>query len=161
VDEKCAGKYYPMAEEGPTSNLGGHLFVDALATQACSRSCAHALVTFRENPVAGACLSSIAGEIGSRYIEDNLDQQLRHADLANALGSASPTSYGNSSDGSLCASRLRYSAAARSRTETSGKKPLAIMRFASIGFADHSTRRLHFKKYLRTTPGAYRNVTGR
>src|SRR6202020_2244921 len=59
------------------------LCVDALATQVCIQILRHhALVTFREKPVAGAGLSALQAKIVSRYIEENLDQQLRLADLA-------------------------------------------------------------------------------
>jgi len=84
---KCCGEgITAMAEEVQNEQSGG----------AAVRRCAghagvhtdprryHALVTFREkSPVAGAGLSALQAKIVSRYIEENLDQQLRLADLAN------------------------------------------------------------------------------
>ena len=62
-DEVLRAGITAMAEEVQTNNLGGQLFVDALATQVCIQILRHhALVTFREKPVVRRGSVGIAGE---------------------------------------------------------------------------------------------------
>ena len=162
-DEVLRGSIAAMAEEVQTNNLGGQLFVDALATQACIQILRHhALVTFREKPVAGAGLSSLQAKIVSRYIEENLDQQLRLADLAN-VARISVTHFLRQFKRRFgCAPHVYVIQRRLARAQRLlAKTPLAIKEVAaSSGFADQSHMTRAFQKYLRTTPGAYRNVTG-
>jgi AraC family transcriptional regulator len=162
-DDVLRGSIAAMAEEVQTNNLGGQLFVDALATQACIQILRHhALVTFREKPVAGTGLSSLQAKIVSRYIEENLDQQLRLAELA-SVARISVTHFLRQFKRRFgCAPHVyviqrRLARAQRLLTKTT----LSIKEVAaSSGFADQSHMTRAFQKYLRTTPGAYRNITG-
>jgi AraC family transcriptional regulator len=162
-DEVLRGSITAMAEEVQTNNLGGQLFVDALATQACIQILRHhAFVTFREKSVAGTGLSSLQAKIVSRYIEENLDQQLRLADLAN-VARISVTHFlrqfkrrfGCAPHDYVIQRRLARAQRLLAKTSLSLKEVAA-----SSGFADQSHMTRAFQKFLRTTPGAYRTVSG-
>jgi AraC family transcriptional regulator len=148
-----------MAEEVQTNNLGGQLFVDALATQVCVQILRHhALVTFREKPLGGAGLSALQAKLVSRYIDENIDQQLRLIDLAN-VARISVTHFlrqfkrrfGCAPHVYVIQRRLERAQRLLAKTSLSIKEVAA-----SSGFADQSHMTRAFQKYLRTTPAAYR-----
>jgi AraC family transcriptional regulator len=162
-DEVLRGSIAAMVEEVQTNNLGGQLFIDALATQVCIQILRHhALVTFREKPLAGAGLSVVQAKIVSRYIEENLDQPLRLADLAN-VARISVTHFLRQFKRRFgCAPHVYVIQRRLARAQRLlAKTPLSIKEVAAAsGFADQSHMTRAFRKYLRTTPGAYRNVIG-
>ena len=158
-DEVLRAGIAAMALEVQTNNLGGQLFVDALATQVCVQILRHhALVTFREKPLGGAGLSALQAKLVSRYIDENIDQQLRLIDLAN-VARISVTHFlrqfkrrfGCAPHVYVIQRRLERAQRLLAKTSLSIKEVAA-----SSGFADQSHMTRAFQKYLRTTPAAYR-----
>ena len=161
-DEVLRAGVAAMAKEVQTNNLGGQLFVDALATQVCVQILRHhALVTFREKPLVGAGLSALQAKLVSRYIDENIDQPLRLIDLAN-VARISVTHFlrqfkrrfGCAPHVYVMQRRIERAQRLLSKTSLSIKEVAA-----SSGFADQSHMTRAFQKYLRTTPAAYRMVT--
>jgi len=150
-----------MTAEVRTHCLGGQLLVDALATQACVQLLRrYADVTFPESRVRSAGLSRLQEKIVARYIEENLDQKLRLAELAQ-VAHISVNHF-------LRQFRLKFGCAPHvyviQRRLERAQRLLAKTRLpikdvaAQSGFTDQSHMSRTFQRYLRTTPRSYRDI---
>jgi AraC family transcriptional regulator len=152
-----------IAEEVRIHGLGGQLLVDAHATQACVQLLRrYADITFNEERVRNPGFSRLQAKIVARYIEENLDQKLRLAELAQ-VAHVSVNHFLRQFKRSFgCAPhvyviRRRLECAQRLLVKTH----LAIKEVAAhTGFADQSHMSRAFQRHLRSTPGSFRDTRG-
>ena len=151
-----------MTEEVRTHCLGGQLLIDALATQACVQLLRHyAEVTFCEERVRSAGLTRLQARIVARYIEEHLDEGLRLAELAqvahvsvNHFVRQFKLRFGCAPHVYVIQRRLARAQHLLRKTQLPIKEVAA-----HSGFADQSHMSRTFQRYLRTTPGSFRDRT--
>ncbi|HEY8011787.1 MAG TPA: AraC family transcriptional regulator [Rudaea sp.] len=150
-----------IAEEVQTNNLGGRLYVDAVATQVCVHLLRkYANVSLRE-PRTMQGLSHMQARMLNDYIETNLDRQLSLEELAAVTHTSSShflrqfkTRFGVPPHAYVL--KMRIERAQRLLTRTS----LPIKDISSqSGFSDQSHMTRVFQRFLKTTPHSYRCVT--
>lgn len=152
-----------IAEEVRTHGLGGQLLVDALATQLCVQLLRrYADITFHEDRVRDAGFSRLQAKIVARYIEEHLDQKLRLAELAQVAHVSANQFLRQFKRSFGCAPHVYV---IRRRLECAqhllAKTHLPIKEVAAhTGFADQSHMSRAFQRYLRTTPGSFRDRSG-
>ena len=152
-----------IAEEVRTHGLGGQLLVDAHATQACVQLLRrYADITFHEDRVRDPGFSRLQAKIVARYIEENLDQKLRLAGLAQVAHVSANHFLRQFKRSFGCAPHVYV---IRRRLECAqrllAKTHLPIKEVAAhTGFADQSHMSRAFQRYLRTTPGSFRDTSG-
>lgn len=149
-----------VAQEVRGNNLGGRLFVDAVATQICVQILRrYATVVFRGS--RSPCgLSPMQAKMVSDYIEVNLDQQLSLDELA-AVAHVSSSHF-------LRQFKLRFGCAPHCYViqrrlacaqRLLSKTTLPIKEIsAKSGFSDQSHMTRVFQRYVGTTPHAYREA---
>jgi len=150
-----------VAEEVRGKNLGGRLFVDAVATQICIQILRrYATVVFRESRSTTG-LSPMQSKMVADYIEVNLDQQLTLDELAEVAHV--------SSSHFLRQFKLRFGCAPHCYViqrrlacaeRLLAKTTLPIKEIsAKSGFSDQSHMTRVFQRFLKTTPNAYREAS--
>lgn len=149
-----------VADEVRGNNLGGRLFVDAVATQICIQILRrYATVVFRENR-STLGLSPMQAKMVSDYIEVNLDQQLTLDELAEVAHVSSSHFLRQFKLRFGCAPHCyviqrRLACAQRLLSKTA----LPIKEIsAKSGFSDQSHMTRVFQRYMNTTPNAYREA---
>jgi AraC family transcriptional regulator len=152
-----------IAEEVRTHGLGGQLLVDACATQACVQLLRrYADITFHEDRVHDAGFSRLQAKIVAHYIEEHIDQKLRLAELAqvarvsvNHFLRQFKLSFGCAPHVYVIRRRLERAQHLLTKTHLQIKEVAA-----DTGFADQSHMSRAFRRYLRTTPGSFRDTSG-
>lgn len=151
-----------IAEEVRTHGLGGQLLVDARATQACVQLLRrYADMTFHEDRVRDAGFSRLQAKIVARYIEEHLEQKLRLVELAqvarvsvNHFLRQFKLSFGCAPHVYVIRRRLERAQRLLAKTHLQIKEVAA-----HTGFADQSHMSRAFRRYLRTTPGSFRDTS--
>jgi AraC family transcriptional regulator len=152
-----------IAEEVRTHGLGGQLLVDAQATQACVQLLrCYADIKFLEDRVLNRGFSRLQAKVVAGYIEEHLDQKLRLAELAQVAHVSAnhflrqfKRSFGCAPHVYVIRRRLERAQRLLAKTHLPIKEVAA-----DTGFSDQSHMSRAFQRYLRTTPGSFRDTSG-
>jgi AraC family transcriptional regulator len=149
-----------IADEVQTTNIGGRLYADAVATQLSVHLLRHyANVSLREpRDICG--LSHMQARILNGYIESNLDRQLSLEELAAITRTSAShflrqfkARYGLSPHAHVLKMRLEHAQNLLRRTHL----PIKDIS-AQAGFSDQSHMTRVFQRFLKTTPHQYRQI---
>jgi AraC family transcriptional regulator len=149
-----------IAGEVQQNNVGGRLYIDAVATQICIHLLRKfANISVRE-PKLSHGLSLPQARIISDFIEENLERQLALDDLAGVIHTSPShflrqfkTRFGMPPHAYVLKMRLARAQRLLSRTSL----PLKDIASQS-GFSDQSHMTRVFQRFLQTTPSIYRRV---
>ncbi|MFT3791855.1 MAG: AraC family transcriptional regulator [Rudaea sp.] len=152
-----------IANEVQTSNIGGKLYADAVATQLSVHLLRHYANVSLCEPRSVHGLSHVQARILDSYIESNFDRQLSLEELASVTRTSAShflrqfkTRYGMPPHAYVLKRRLEHAQNLLRRT----RLPIKDIS-ARAGFSDQSHMTRVFQRFLGTTPHQYRQTTTR